>query len=276
MVEGAGPRRRRGARGRARVRGRPVQARADRGRSPAGADLGADPALAVDVRARAARIALVATAVRARNRLHPSLGPGAPLARRRAVLPRVRARSDPRALAGRGRGRRRGPCRRSRRARVALHDRRLDRRRRTLAAPGRTVLRRLAGLHRPSRSPRLGELRLPRLADAARGDRRARPAHPSAVVRAGGPLRRRDARARHPRARHDDAHLRGGALRDLAAAVSARAGAPDAHRLSCHRRARGLCGGRAPSQVRSCHEACRAGARASSASPSCSCSPTSA
>ena len=204
MAERAGPRRERGARGRARVRGRPVPARADRGRPPAGADLGADPALAVDVRARAARIALVAPAVRARDRLHPGLGPGAPRARRRAVLPRVRARSDPRAMAGRGRGRRRGPRGRSRRARVALHDRRLDRRRRTLAAPGRTVLRRLARLRRPPRSPRLGELRLPRLADAARGDRRARHPRPPPLVRARGPLRRRDARARHPRARHDD------------------------------------------------------------------------
>ena len=51
------------------------------------------------------------------------------------------------------------------------------------------------------------------LADAARGDRRARHSRPAPLVRARGPLRRGDARAGRPRARHDDTDLRGGALR---------------------------------------------------------------
>ena len=57
-----------------------------------------------------------------------------------------------------------------------------------LAAPGRALLRGLARLRRAPRPPRVGELRLPGLADAARRHRGARPAHPLALVRAGAVL----------------------------------------------------------------------------------------
>ena len=234
------------------------------------------PAVAVDVRASSPRVALVARAVRLRDRLHPRLRPGASRARRRAVLPRLRARSDARALAGRRRGRRRGPRGRRWRARVAGHDRRLDRRGRPLAAPGRALLRRLARLRRPARPPRLGDLRLPRLADTARGDRRAR--HPRAppFVRARGRIRRGDARPRHARARHDDADLRGRALRRSGRSAT-RASRSGCMPIAClaHRGARRLCGGRTR-EGGSAAAVSAIQATSSRASPSSSCSPTSA
>ncbi len=273
LAERARARRGSGARRRARVRGRAVPAGADGGRPSAGADLRVAAAIAVDVRARAPRLSLVARAVRVGDRLHPRVGPGASGTRRRAVLSRVCPRPLASHLAGDRRDRRRGARCRGRRARLAGDDRRLDRRGRPLAAPGRALLRRLARLRRPSRPPRLGDLRLPRLADPAGRHRGARPAHTPSLVRAGGPVRRRDARAARAGARHDDAHLRSRALRHLAASLPPSPGAAAADRLSCHRGTRRLRSGRV-------REGGSVAARApaaqwsSPASPSSSCSPT--
>ena len=116
-------------------------------------------------------------------------------------------------------------------------------------SPGRALLRGLARLRRAPRPPRVGELRLPGLADAARRHRGARPAHPLALVRAGRRARRGDPRARGAGARHYDAHLRSRALCRLAASLPPRSGATDADRLSRHRRARRLRGRRASSKL---------------------------
>ena len=179
------------ARRRARVRGRAVPARAVDGAS-ARPRLDPAPARAVDVRARSPRLraggslpsALAIASIPASGQVHLALGAvpfylAYAFVRTRERWPLVAA------VAATGLAVAAGVLR------LVVRDRRVDRRRRALAAPGGQVLGRVARLRRPARAPRHGELRLPRLADPARRDRRPRLPLPPPHVRARDPARAR-------------------------------------------------------------------------------------